>query len=251
MIGFGNRAPWLELSDQALADRLKVIPYRKIPENKTIPGLKAAFEEEGDTSVRQAMLSILVKYGCRYRKEMPPLPEEIDEETERVRVESMSPVEIWLKKRVQRQPEIRLSTTKAWKSWVDDCGRDSGESGSRRSFVQALKKHCGVSTLNRFKEGSKVVQGVQGWTVRRSKLHSVACVLETPPEQPCFEEVSILRATECNQSENPPEKRSEMGLKLIHTGNFSTHGDETLWETMLMVILHRDHPDEKNPHRWP
>ena len=262
MIGFGNSPPWMRLSDPALADRLKVIPCREIPETDRDPGLKAAFEEEGDTLVRQALLSRLVRSACRYRKGMPTIPPEVVATTERVRAESMSPAERWLEKRLHHQPGQRLSTEEAWKTWVIHCEEEGVEPGKRTpSFVGAMKKHCGVPKLNRFKLKGKVVQGVMGWALRGPRLHEVARVSGTPLREPSLKRLCENGVTSCNRSGNPRENRPEPAQELDAApaelpgedrrsfrapGPLWTPGDETLWKTLPLVVFQQGHQGEKN-----
>ena len=261
MIGFGNSPPWMRLSDPALADRLKVIPCREIPETDRDPGLKAAFEEEGDTLVRQALLSRLVQSACRYWKGMPAIPPEVVATTERVRAESMSPAERWLEERLHPQPGQRLSTGEAWAIWCAHCKGEVTDPGKRTSFVDALKRHCGISTLTRFKLKGNVVQGVRGWALRDPRLHEVARVSGTPLREPSLKRLCENGATSCNRSGNPPENRPEPAQELGGApaelpgedrrsfrapGPLWMPGDETLWETLLMVVLHQEHQEEKN-----
>ena len=254
----------MRLSDPALADRLKVIPCREIPETDRDPGLKAAFEEEGDTLVRQALLSRLVRSACRYRKGMPTIPPEVVATTERVRAESMSPAERWLEERLHPQPGQRLSTVstgEAWAIWCAHCKGEVTDPGKRTSFVDALKRHCGISTLTRFKLKGKVVQGVRGWALRDPRLHGVARVSGTPLREPSLKRLCENGATSCNRSGNPPENRPEPAQELDAApaelpgedhrsfrapGPLRTPGDETLWETLLMVVFHQERQEVKN-----
>ena len=261
MIGFGNSPPWMRLSDPALADRLKVIPCREIPETDRDPGLKAAFEEEGDTLVRQALLSRLVRSACRYRKGMPTIPPEVVATTERVRAESMSPAERWLEERLHHQPGQRLSTGEAWEIWCAHCKGEVTDPGKRTSFVDALKRHCGISTLIRFKLKGKVVQGVRGWALRDPRLHGVARVSGTPPREPSLKRLCENGVTSCNRSGNPRENRPEPAQELDAApaelpgedrrsfrapGPLWTPGDETLWKTLPLVVFQQGHQGEKN-----
>ena len=264
MIGFGNSPPWMRLSDPALADRLKVIPCREIPETDRDPGLKAAFEEEGDTLVRQALLSRLVRSACRYRKGMPTIPPEVVATTERVRAESMSPAERWLEERLHPQPGQRLSTVYGGGlgNLVIHCEEEEADPGKRTpSFVGAMKRHCGVPKLNRFKLKGKVVQGVRGWALRGPRLHGVARVSGTPLREPSLKRLCENGATSCNRSGNPPENRPEPSQELDAApaelpgedhrsfrapGPLRTPGDETLWETLLMVVFHQERQEVKN-----
>lgn len=102
----GNQAPTgLGLTDPAMAERIRAVPYPEVPENEQVDGLMEAFDgnSAGARKRRQALVAKLVKLAAAQAPGWPPKPVlAVLEAVDRLREEDLGPVGVWLRDNVSK-----------------------------------------------------------------------------------------------------------------------------------------------------
>ena len=102
----GNQAPTgLGLTDPAMAERIRAVPYPEVPENEQVDGLIEAFDgnSAGARKRRQALVAKLVRLAAAQAPGWLPKPVlAVLEAVDRLREEDLGPVGVWLRDDVSK-----------------------------------------------------------------------------------------------------------------------------------------------------
>ena len=120
----GNDYPALALDDEALALRLRCIPYskpRQLLDGRD--GRKHLANAVGTEKAREAMLARLVKFAVANPPgEDVPVPETVQRETEERVSMARGAFGNWLRDRLVRDQDSRVSGQAIWEAWADHVG---------------------------------------------------------------------------------------------------------------------------------
>ena len=179
-----NRLPRLGLSDGAVVDRFRAIPYGQ-PKNQD-PAVKGAFREEGDTQAAQAMLAKLI----RFARIAPPgvelhVPPSVEAKISECIGEERGTFGAWLDAVIEPGESYnKVSTSELWERWAEynnENDFNSPEIGgvARLEATNAFKDKLQVK-LELVRYGQRVSRGVKGYRLRSPE--AVKSLLNGPPE---------------------------------------------------------------------
>ena len=157
-----NDYPRLDLTDEALADRLRIVPYPR--PGSLDPEVARAFVE--DAGAARAMLAKLVRAAWHH----PPgveivMPDSVALATQARIVAERGPFAEWLATALVHDEHASLSGQVLWKAWASYCGvqdeRDDIEGVKRASLARRFKAAFSVDSANVYDAG-RVLKGWKG-----------------------------------------------------------------------------------------
>ena len=130
----------IPLNDEAFRDRIRILPYRAIPE----PAQDAEMVNRVrlDSKVRQAMVALLVRSATQHRRTAPPdIPAVASAGVQRFR-DSVGIVGEWLLDNIVTDPSAALSADEIWEVLASEIGEpdDQGKIGgwTRQRLLRSL-----------------------------------------------------------------------------------------------------------------
>ena len=175
IILIANSLPRLGLSDSAVVDRFRAIPYGQ-PQNQD-PTVKDAFREEGDTKAAQAMLAKLIRFASI----APPggielhVPPSVEAKIQECIGEERGTFGAWLDDRIEPGESYdKVSTAELWERWAKyneetDLSSQAIGGVSRLEATRALKDKLQVNNLELVRYDQRVSRGVKGYRLRSPK----------------------------------------------------------------------------------
>ena len=179
-----NSLPRLGLSDSAVVDRFRAIPYGQ-PETQD-PAVKDAFRAGGDTKAAQAMLAKLI----RFAKTTPPgvelpVPPSVEAKIKECAGEERGTFGAWLDAVIEPgAANDKVSTAETWERWAEynnekDFNSQTIGGVSRRESNRALKDKL-QENFSVVRCDQRVSRGVKGYRLRSPE--AVKALLDGPPE---------------------------------------------------------------------
>ena len=159
--------PHLRLQDEAMADRLRVLPYPEVPAAKRDPDLK------NRVKTREFQVALLAELVRRGRKQIHGFPPEnvaqITEATEDRVVEDKGEIGAFATRIRPGSDGDLLAFEELWEAWCDDNGESNTREDRvggihRQKFTQVLRQYIpGLPAPKtvRFEDGPK--KGWRGW----------------------------------------------------------------------------------------
>ena len=121
----GNKPPTgLGLTDPAMLERVRAVPYPEVPRNKRDAGLVEAFhgDSPGVRERRQALAARLIRRAAALKPGQPPKPTPVvSEAIDRLRDADLGPVGVWLRDTIQT-PEDMLTMAPPPAALIRGCG---------------------------------------------------------------------------------------------------------------------------------
>ena len=166
-----NKSPLLGLSDMAVVDRFRVIPYER-PETRD-PTVKDVFREEGNTQAAQALLAKLIHFaGISLPGVELHVPPSVEAKIKECVGEERGAFGAWLDAAVVETGEIydRVSTAELWERWAEyneEINLNSKTIGGVARLVasKALKDKLQVN-FEMVRYNQRVSRGVKGYRLR-------------------------------------------------------------------------------------
>ena len=186
IILIANRLPRLGLSDSAVVDRFRAIPYGQ-PQNQD-PAVKDAFREEGDTQAAQAMLAKLIRFASiapsgGIELHVPP---SVAAKIKECIGEERGTFGAWLDAVIEPGESYdKVSTAELWERWAKynketDLNSQAIGGVSRLEATGALKDKLQVN-LELVRYDQRVSRGVKGYRLRSPE--EVEALLGGPLEE--------------------------------------------------------------------
>ena len=123
-----NELPRFGLTDAAVADRLRVVPYPAVPESRKKLDVLQAFKADGDTKVKQAMLALLVRYAAQNPPGVDiPLPKVIQRERDAAVHAEQGEFGEWLHHALIEDAHGKVSAPQIWEAWATYVGETDTE----------------------------------------------------------------------------------------------------------------------------
>ena len=166
----GNKPPTgLGLTDPAMLERVRAIPYPEVPKNARDPALVEAFHGTGTEARkrRQALTAKLVKRATALAPGSPPEPAlAVLEAVDALRDDDLGPIGCWLRDNVQKgSPEEVLTSAGLWAALHSELGAAADADrveGLTRTQVVTLAR-----SVHRLPKADRVTtptgQRVRGW----------------------------------------------------------------------------------------
>ncbi|MCY4087481.1 MAG: hypothetical protein OXG37_11545 [Actinomycetia bacterium] len=168
----GNKAPTgLGLTDPAMLERVRAVPYPEVPKDQRDSALVEAFDGNSPAARkrRQALAARLVKLAAGLKPGRPPeLIPEVFEAVDRLREDDLGAVGVWLRDTIQRgSPDDALTSAGLWEALKRDFGQqESAErvDGLTRAQVVTLARDIhGLPETDRVTTHDGRARGWRGW----------------------------------------------------------------------------------------
>ena len=171
----GNKAPTgLGLTDPAMVERIRAVPYPEVPEDQRDPGLVEAFDGNSPEARkrRQALTARLVRLAAGMEPGRPPEPAlEVLAAVDRLRNDDLGAVGVWLRDSIQRgDPDYVLTSAGLWETLKRDF--DQPESAERvegltwAQVVRQAREIHGLPETDRVTTPNGRARGWRGWKLK-------------------------------------------------------------------------------------
>lgn len=153
----------LVLTDTALLDRIRILPYPQIPEDRRSLGFAVAVRT--NPAAHQAMLAVLVRYAVANPEPPANIPS-VAQAVEDRRQESIGGAGVWLQSRVVHAPGYRLAPGVIWdtvsKAFPPD---DKGqiENRNRQGIVALARELCQLPPQKQMRIDGRSTKGYENY----------------------------------------------------------------------------------------
>ena len=179
-------APRLRLQDEALADRLRVLPYPSVPEDQRDLGL--VNRVEGDDNFERAFLARLVAAAAAEKPGEPPDEPAVVRRATDDKISDDIGEFGEFSRRLVLDETSRLTVAEAWSAWCAQCGASSemeSEAGgiTRTGLSRKLREYdLGLPRPRLIKVSGKQARGWLGWRLLSPEEADQAAA--EPPTKP-------------------------------------------------------------------
>ena len=181
MVLIANILPQIGMSDGAVRDRVKILPWGLIPKDQIDVDLPERLQV--DPECRQALLAMVVRSALDLGRGPPDEPTAVREAVEEQRLAEIGPVGMFIEDLLEEQPGGFLTTSQIWVAAKAEFGVVDGKEqlmvdgspGPRRRRVTDLAKQIyDLPSLSQQTIDGKTVRGWRGWGFK---------VQDAPPDQ--------------------------------------------------------------------
>lgn len=164
-----NELPRFGLTDAAVADRLRVVPYPAVPESRKKQAVLQAFKEDGDTHVKRAMLALLVRYAAQNPPGADiPLPEVVQREITAAVSAEQGEFGDWLHHVLIEDGRAKVSVPQIWEAWAAHVGEDDPQQKviddvRRQDVPKRVRDLCNLGPATILRIGTQVQRGWSGY----------------------------------------------------------------------------------------
>ena len=211
-------APRLRLQDEALADRLRVLPYPSVPEGQRDPGIVTRVEKDDD--FKRAFLARLVAVAAAEKPGEPPdEPAAVRRATDDKISDDIGEFGEFARRLVLDETS-RLTVAEAWAAWCAQCGSPETESDvggiTRIKLSRKLREYVlGLPRPKLIKVSSKQARGWHGWRLLSPEEVEAQEAVSTAEETAARTAKTFVQDLAAEFPVLSDEKRGELG-QMIH-----------------------------------
>ena len=159
----------LDLTEAALFERLRILPYPKLPPDRP-PDRDLAMNVILEPAIRQAMLALLVRYAVANRWPPEDIPS-VTQARQVAREEALGDCGDWIRNYVVKgRPMDVLITNEVWSAALVASGNGDGDGDGttafglkRPAFMKRVAHLTGMKAARSLRVGTKMGRGWAGW----------------------------------------------------------------------------------------